>query len=61
MYPKISKIGGGGLPMFSCKSGRPSSVTDEEQQLDVLQTFIENLNSSVNRVAQAYRYSSMLI
>jgi len=34
------------------KSGRPSSATNEEQQLDVLQTFIENPNSSVNRVAQ---------
>jgi len=36
------------------KSGRLSSATNEEQQLDVLQTFIENPNPNVNRFAQTH-------
>jgi len=43
------------------KSGRPSSATNEEQQLDVLQTFIENPNSNVNRVAQIHDIAPMLV
>jgi len=43
------------------KSGRPSSATNEEQQLDVLQTFIENPNSSVNRIAQTHDIAPMLV
>jgi len=34
-------------------SGRPSSPTNDEQQFDVLQIFIENPNSSVNRLANS--------
>jgi len=41
------------------KLGRPSSATNEEQQLDVLQTFIKNPNSSVNRVAQTHDIAPM--
>jgi len=43
------------------KSRRPSSATNEEQLLDVLQTFIENPNSSVNRVAQTYDIAPMSV
>jgi len=43
------------------KSRRSSFTTNEEQQLDVLQTFIENPNSSVNRVAQNYDIAPKLV
>jgi len=43
------------------KSGRPSSATNEEKQLDVLQTFIENLNSSVNSIAQTHDIALMSV
>jgi len=37
------------------------SAINEEQQLDVLQTFIENPNSSVNRVAQTHDIATMSV
>jgi len=43
------------------KTGRPSSATNKEQQLDVLQTFIENPNSSVNRVVQTHDIAPMSV
>jgi len=43
------------------KLGRTSFATNEEQQLDVLQTFIENPNSSVNRVVQTHDIAPMSI
>jgi len=42
------------------KSVRPSSATNEEQ-LDVLHTFIKNPNSSVNRVAQTHDIAPMSV
>lgn len=46
----------------SClKSGRPSSVTNDDKQLDVLQSFIENTHMSINRAVQAYDIASMSV
>jgi len=41
------------------KSERPSFAINKEQQLDILQTFIENPNSSVNRIAQTHDIAPM--
>ena len=43
------------------KSGRPLSATNEEKQLDVLQTFVEDPNSSVPRVAQTHDIAPMSV
>uniref|UniRef100_A0A1B6KCB5 DUF4817 domain-containing protein n=1 Tax=Graphocephala atropunctata TaxID=36148 RepID=A0A1B6KCB5_9HEMI len=36
------------------RSGRPSTVTDEDGSLDILQSFIENPNESVTSAAQSH-------
>jgi len=36
------------------KSGRSATATNENKALDVLQSFIEDFHTSINRVAQQY-------
>ncbi|XP_071576406.1 uncharacterized protein [Temnothorax nylanderi] len=43
------------------RSDRPSSATNNDKQLDVLQTFIENPHTSVNRAAQAHDIAPMSV
>ncbi|XP_071579661.1 uncharacterized protein [Temnothorax nylanderi] len=43
------------------RSGRSSSATNNDKQLDVLQTFIKNPHTSVNRAAQAHDIAPMSV